>query len=122
MLDPLQGSVLCNAGSGKVEEMARCSASVIGLDWSIDIGRARSTLGVDRVVQGNVDPMVLFGSEAVITAEVERILRGAGPTRHILNVGHGVAQGTPEENVALFCDLARRTGSGFGAVRELAIV
>jgi uroporphyrinogen-III decarboxylase len=110
------------AGSGKVEEMARCSADVIGLDWSVDIARARATLGSERVVQGNVDPMVLFGSEAVITAEVERVLRVAGPTRHIMNVGHGVAQGTPEENVALFCELARRTGSGFGAMRELATV
>ena len=113
---------VCTAGSGKVEEMARCSADVIGLDWSVDMGRARASLGLERVVQGNVDPMVLFGSEAVITAEVERVLQAAGPTRHILNVGHGVAQGTPEENVALFCELARRSGSGSEARRELATV
>ena len=107
------------AGSGKMEEMASCSADVIGLDWSVDIGRARATLGAGRVVQGNVDPMVLFGSEAVITAEVQRVLSAAGPTGHILNVGHGVAQGTPEESVALFCDLARRSDS---PARELVAV
>ena len=107
------------AGSGKLEEMATCSADVIGLDWSVDIARSRATLGADRVVQGNVDPMVLFGSEAVITAEVERVLSVAGPSGHILNVGHGVVQGTPEESVGLFCDLARRSGS---PARELAAV
>ena len=30
-----------------------------------------------------------------------------------MNVGHGVVQGTPEENVGLFCDLARQSGSLF---------
>ena len=107
------------AGSGKIEEMATCSADVVGLDWSMDIARSRAALGPDRVVQGNVDPMVLFGSEAVITAEVERVLSAAGPTGHILNVGHGVVQGTPEQSVALFCDLARRSRS---PARELAAV
>lgn len=38
-----------------------------------------------------------------------KVLHQAGPKEHILNVGHGVAQGTPEENVALFCELARQS-------------
>lgn len=79
-------------GSGKLEEMRGCTADVLGLDWGVDMGVARQTLGAQRVVQGNVDPMVLFGSEAVIAAEVERCLRAAGPRGHILNVGHGVVQ------------------------------
>lgn len=82
----------------------------------------RETLGHSRVVQGNMDPLALFGSEAVITAEVERCLRAAGPQGHILNVGHGVVQGTPEENVGLFCDLARSSASVFKKVPELTAV
>lgn len=39
------------------------------------------------------------------------MLHQAGPKKHILNVGHGVLQGTPEESVALFCDLARESAS-----------
>ena len=39
-----------------------------------------------------------------------RCLQQGGPSRHILNVGHGVPQGTPVENVALFCDIARQSG------------
>ena len=30
-----------------------------------------------------------------------------GPGKHILNLGHGVLQGTPEENVAAFVDAAK---------------
>lgn len=43
-------------------------------------------------LQGNVDPMVLFGSEAVIRQTVAQTLAAAGGRRHILNVGHGVVQ------------------------------
>ena len=59
--------------------------------------------------QGNVDPMVLFGPEAEIREAVTRCLVEAGPHHHILNVGHGVIEGTPEESVGLFCELARQS-------------
>jgi hypothetical protein len=48
--------------------------------------------------------------QEVIEAEVRRVLLEAGPQGHILNVGHGVVQGTPEENVGYFCELARQSG------------
>lgn len=87
--------------------MADMSADVIGLDWSTSIAAAKSSLGPSKIIQGNVDPMVLFGPEETIRQTVNQCIQDAGNRRHILNVGHGVAQGTPEENVALFCQLAR---------------
>ena len=53
--------------------------------------------------------MVLFGPEAAIREAVTRSLVEAGPRRHILNVGHGVIEGTPEESVGLVCELARQS-------------
>ena len=53
--------------------------------------------------------MVLFGSEAAIREAVTRCLLEGGARRHILNVGHGVIEGTPEENVGLFCQLAHES-------------
>lgn len=97
------------AGTGKLPNIRPCTADVIGLDWAVDMGVARDTLGRERVVQGNVDPMVLFGSEQVIRDTVRTCIQQAGPLGHILNVGHGVVQGTPEENVGLFCELARQS-------------
>ena len=89
--------------------MVDLSADVIGLDWNTDMARARETLGSAKV-QGNVDPMVLFAPEQQIRDAVQQCLHDAGATGHILNVGHGVAQGTPEENVGLFCQLAQESG------------
>ena len=100
-----------NGSAGKEAALAAgCSAQVVGLDWATDMGGARAVFGPTRVLQGNVDPLVLFGGEADIRRAVaECVAAGAGAGgRHILNVGHGVAQGTPEGSVALFCELARQ--------------
>lgn len=88
-----------------------------GLDWNTQMSEARKTFGPKVTLQGNVDPMVLFGPEAAIRKAVEECVAEAGPGRHILNVGHGVAQGTPEENVKLFCDLARQSTYKAAAAR-----
>ena len=68
---------------------------------------ARRILGSHRVIQGNIDPMYLFASEERIREEVSNNVADAGKGNHILNVGHGVIQGTPEQSVAVFCDAAR---------------
>lgn len=99
-----------NGGTGKNTIMAASSADVIGLDWWCDMGVVRKEYGPNRTLQGNVDPMVLFGGEETIREAVEDCLLRAGPTRHILNVGHGVIEGTPEESVAVFCEMARQSG------------
>jgi len=98
-----------NGGTGKLERIAaECKADVIGLDWATDMAEARRIFGPDVTLQGNVDPMILFGSEAQINAAVDEAVAAAGP-RHILGVGHGVVQGTPEESVGYFCERARQS-------------
>lgn len=107
-----------NGGTGKLEEMRASNADVIGLDWATTMRAAKAALGPDHKLQGNVDPMVLFGPHDAIEAEVNKVLLEAGPRGHILNVGHGVVQGTPEESVGWFCELARRSGSLFKQQQE----
>lgn len=99
-----------NGGSGKLHIMKeQCTADVVGLDWSVDMAESRAFMGSDRVLQGNVDPMILFGDEETVKAAVQETIVAAGSKRHILNVGHGVIQGTPEESVGYFCEAARNS-------------
>jgi hypothetical protein len=51
------------AGTGKLDVVAGSNADVIGLDWSTSMRVCRQTLGAQHKVQGNVDPMVLFGTQ-----------------------------------------------------------
>jgi len=60
------------------------------------------------VLQGNVDPFILrYGSESEVRKAVRQAIDEAGgPGKHILNLGHGVMQQTPEENVQYFVEEA----------------
>jgi len=98
-----------NGGTGKFNRIREeISADVIGLDWACDMSDARSVFGRKQTLQGNVDPMILFGDQETIRAAVKDCVGQAGQ-RHILGVGHGVIQGTPEESVGIFCDAARQS-------------
>ncbi|GJV76222.1 uroporphyrinogen decarboxylase 1, chloroplastic [Tanacetum coccineum] len=76
----------------------------------------RRRLGNDISIQGNVDPAYLFSPLPALEDEIHRVVKCAGPRGHILNLGHGVLVGTPEEAVARFFDVAR--SFNFDSVEE----
>ena len=95
-------SIVYTKGSGLwLESIAAIGCDAIGLDWTIDIGKARRRVGDQVALQGNLDPAVLFSSPDIIRAEVGKVLHsyGAG-SGHIFNLGHGISQFTPPENAA----------------------
>ena len=69
---------------------------------------ARRIVGPNRVLAGNVDPMVLYGSTEKIEAAVTTCISQAGGGRHVLNLGHGVEKDMSEAAVATFINAARR--------------
>ncbi|WVZ69618.1 hypothetical protein U9M48_018382 [Paspalum notatum var. saurae] len=96
-----------NGNGGLLERMKDTGVDVIGLDWTVDMADGRRRLGNGISVQGNVDPAFLFSPLPVLTDEIHRVVKAAGPKGHILNLGHGVLQKTPEEAVAHFFDVTR---------------
>ncbi len=54
-----------------------------------------------------MDPGVLFGSRETVQQRVRETIQEAAGQRHIMNLGHGVMVGTPEENVAAFFEAAQ---------------
>ena len=101
-------TLYANGSGGMLERMALAGTDVIGLDWTVDMADARRRLGPNLSVQGNVDPAVLFASQDAIEKAVKGCIEAAGPRGHVLNLGHGVSVGTPEENVAFMFDLAKK--------------
>ncbi|CAA0808715.1 Uroporphyrinogen decarboxylase 1- chloroplastic [Striga hermonthica] len=96
-----------NGNGGLLERMKGTGVDVIGLDWTVDMADGRARLGNDISIQGNVDPAYLFSPLPAITNEIKRVVNCAGTKGHILNLGHGVLVGTPEESVAHFFDVAK---------------
>ncbi|KAL0916206.1 hypothetical protein M5K25_013698 [Dendrobium thyrsiflorum] len=100
--------ILYASGSGGLLERLRLTGvDVVSLDWTVDMWEGRRRLGLDVAVQGNIDPGVLFGSKEFITKRIHDTIKKAGSDKHILNLGHGIVVGTPEENVAHFFEVAK---------------
>jgi uroporphyrinogen decarboxylase len=86
--------------------MKEAGGDVIGLDWRVELGPTWEGLGYDVAVQGNLDPAVLLSSTGEIRRSAKAILDAAARRPgHIFNLGHGVHQETPVENVKALVDI-----------------
>jgi uroporphyrinogen decarboxylase len=86
--------------------MKQAGGSVLGLDWRLPLDDGWKIVGHDRAVQGNLDPVTLFAPLPEIKARVHDILRRAeGRPGHIFNLGHGILQHTPIDNVKVVVDM-----------------
>ncbi len=97
--------VFTKGGGPWLDEIAASGPDVVGLDWTMNLGAARARIGDRVALQGNIDPNVLFAEPEQIRAEVTRTLESFGrPGAHIFNLGHGISQHTPPDNVAVLVD------------------
>jgi uroporphyrinogen decarboxylase len=104
--------VFTKGGGGWLDEIARCGAAGIGLDWTVDIAAARRAVGERVALQGNLDPLVLLTDPATVAREAAAIVRAAGPQPgHIFNLGHGIVPGTPPANVAALVEAVHATSA-----------
>jgi len=86
-------------GGTMLELVKEAGADVLGLDWHVNLGKARDLLGPDIAVQGNLDPTVLYAPKDHIEKEVQRILdENADRPGFIFNLGHGILPTVPPEN------------------------
>ncbi|HAR46921.1 MAG: uroporphyrinogen decarboxylase [Nitrospirae bacterium GWC2_57_13] len=86
-----------------LEMVAEAGGDVVGLDWRCNLDEAWNRVGADKAVQGNIDPISLFGSKDFIRKRVQEILdRAGGRNGHIMNLGHGILQQTPLESAEEF--------------------
>lgn len=97
-----------SGSAGVLERMGQSGVDIVSVDWTVDMAEARKRLGAQVGVQGNIDPCVLFGSQTVIRDRIIDTVRKAGKDRHILNLGHGILQNTPEANAAFFFETAKQ--------------
>jgi uroporphyrinogen decarboxylase len=109
-------SIVFTKGGGLwLKQMGELDCDVLGLDWTVNLSHARELVGAHKALQGNLDPNVLFAKPGQIAAEAVKVLdafgkphRGAGTgPSHIFNLGHGISQHTPPENVQALVEAVR---------------
>jgi len=96
-----------SGSAGVLELMGESGVDIISVDWTLDMAEARRRLGPAMAVQGNVDPAALFGSKEFIRDRILDTVQKAGRKGHILNLGHGILPGTPEDNAAFFFEMGK---------------
>lgn len=123
--------VFTKGGGLWLDEIAGCGADVVGLDWTMDLGRARAAVGGRVALQGNLDPAVLFAPPEAVAREAQAVLDRFGPPQradggwdgHVFNLGHGIQQLTPPEHVSALVEAVhahsrRLRGADAGRARE----
>ena len=88
-----------------LESMNSVGNAVIGLDWRTRISDARTRLGSQTVIQGNLDPaLVLAGTDIALQGAADVLADNAGHPGHIFNLGHGVQPDTNPEVLTAVVD------------------
>ncbi len=110
--------VFTKGGGLWLPEMADLDCEVLGVDWTVNLAKARAQVGGEvggpgKALQGNLDPNSLFAPADAIAAEARRVLDAfgkphtdtttTGPTQ-IFNLGHGISQYTPPESVGVLVE------------------
>ncbi len=80
--------------------------TVVGIDWRVPLDDAWATVGHDRSVQGNLEPLALLAEPETLKEMTADVLRRAGGRAgHIFNLGHGILPQTPPENAIALVDM-----------------
>jgi len=92
--------------------LSEAGGAVIGVDWRTRLDDAWRAVGYGKGVQGNLDPAVLLADRGEIRRRAKEILdQAADRPGHIFNLGHGVHQHTPVENVIALVEAVHELGS-----------
>jgi uroporphyrinogen decarboxylase len=108
--------VFTKGGGQWLEALAGIGAAAVGVDWTVNLREARRRIGDRCAIQGNLDPMALLAGPEEARREAVRGLESFGPPTggqaHIFNLGHGINQFTPPENVLALVETVHQYSRG----------
>lgn len=80
-----------NGATSMIDLVQQAGGDIVGVDWRLDMAKAVEQIAPEFGIQGNIDPVALFGPDEEIERQVVGILEAVG-TRpgHIFNLGHGI--------------------------------
>ena len=106
-LDPIVPVIHFGTGTASLLELQRdAGGSVIGLDWRVELDRSLAAAGAGSCRAGQPRSRGVAGFPRRDRAPGPAVLaQAAGRPGHIFNLGHGILQETPVDNVRFLVDL-----------------
>ncbi len=75
----------------QLTDQAFSGASVLGVDWTVDLSVVRKLVPGNIALQGNLDPVLMNTTPEIVAHETTRLLESMrGAKGHIFNLGHGI--------------------------------
>ncbi len=97
-----------------LSRLASIGADVLGLDWTMDLGKVRKEVGDRVALQGNLDPTVLYADKRYIRDSVKDVLKSFGKGNgHVFNLGHGVLPDINPQNVQALVQFVKEESTIF---------
>jgi uroporphyrinogen decarboxylase len=94
------------------DQVDTCGPDVAAVNWRTGLGRVMASLRQPRAVQGNLDPMALFGTAENLKERIRAVLAEVeGHSGHVFNLGHGIHKDTPIESVEVLVSTVREETS-----------
>lgn len=106
-IDDVPVTLFAKGAYRSLTDLAALKCNTLGLDWNMDIPTARTSVGPNRTLQGNLDPCVLYADRVSIEKHTKAMMSSFGPNRYIANLGHGVYPDTGVDAVKCFIDTVK---------------
>jgi uroporphyrinogen decarboxylase len=104
-------TVFAKGGGHFLQDLMTLPCTAVGLDWQTDRATARSLAnaapGGPKVLQGNLDPSILYAQPGIIREETHHMLDEFGMTRTIANLGHGLYPDIPADHGRAFVEAVK---------------
>lgn len=112
-LEPVPMTVFAKGAWYAIEDLCNSNYNTISLDWLHDPATTMTQVAGRKVLQGNLDPGVIYGSKETISAKVEEMIKGFndGKQNYIINFGHGTQPFMNPDNIGWFLQECHRVGS-----------
>ncbi|PVV04292.1 hypothetical protein BB560_001217 [Smittium megazygosporum] len=89
--------------------------TAISLDWTIDpksliteLEPEMKKINKPLILQGNLDPTVLFGDKEIIQKKTESMIKQFSSTNHIANLGHGMLPNHDPEHLKWYLEAVHK--------------
>ena len=103
--------IFTKGGGNWINIMRNTGCDSICLDWQTNLISARKTVGSEFVLQGNLDPALLYSSHNYIHDTVKDILKTQSiHNGYIFNLGHGIYPDTDPTKVKTMVETVREFG------------
>ena len=99
-------SYFFRGSSSFIDLVRETKADVLSVDWSVDL--SLEALKTDKVLQGNLEPTVLYAKEDTVKFKTLELLRSIPrKTGYIFNLGHGLAPDMDFDKVKLLVETVK---------------